>query len=68
MTPFNRQLEHLTTLGKHPGSKDHAWHRAKELEADPSGLWQGITQALTAAVNGPEKTGESAPQTLTKRR
>lgn len=68
MTPFNRQLEHLTTLGKHPGSKDHAWHRAKELEADPSGLWQGISQALTAAVNGRAVTSESAPPKPTKRR
>ena len=68
MTPFNRQLEHLTTLGKNPGTKDHAWHRAKELEADQSGLWQGLTKALTDAVNGRVVSLESAPQTLTKRR
>jgi len=28
------------------GWKDHAWHRAKELDANPTGLWRGIANDL----------------------
>lgn len=29
-----------------PASKDYAWRRAKELDADISGLWVGIKDDL----------------------
>jgi hypothetical protein len=29
------------------GWKAHAWYRAKELEADPIGIFKGISQELT---------------------
>jgi hypothetical protein len=33
-------------MAKIPGFKSHAWLRAKELDADPSGLFTGIAQDL----------------------
>lgn len=68
--PYTTQLEHLIRLA----SSDlrqwqlYAWGRAKELEADPSGLWPGITAALTVAINGPEKASASAPPNPAKPR
>jgi hypothetical protein len=35
-------FEHYLKLCKIPGFKDHAWHRVKELDKDPSGLFKGI--------------------------
>lgn len=46
-------LEHLIRMAKHPGAKDHAWRRAKELDADSSGLFRGIKAALATAMTGP---------------
>lgn len=43
---FMRQLDHLTILAADPGWKAYAWARAKELDADASGLWAGIARAL----------------------
>ena len=60
---FKIQLDHLIELAKLPGWKAHAWHRAQELDADHSGLFQGITEALTQAMKS-----ESEPQPLTKPR
>ena len=68
MDHYTRHLQHLVSMAKNPGSKAHAWQRAKELEADQSGLWPGITQALTLAVAGQAEIGESAPRNVTKRR
>lgn len=47
---YERQLEHLIQLAGRPGWKAYAWHRAKELDADPSGLWRGLSEALKAAM------------------
>jgi len=33
-------------MAKIPGFKNHAWLRARELDADPSGLFTGIAQDL----------------------
>lgn len=43
---FARQLAHLVSLASTPGWREHAWHRARELEDDESGLWQGMALAL----------------------
>ncbi len=63
---FALTLEHLTTLAKDPGWKHYAWGRAKELDADRSGLFKGMAEALKAAMTGPANTGAPDAQTLTK--
>lgn len=76
--PFNRQaeyqatLEHLIAMARDQGWRVYAWARAKELEADKSGLFCGIAADLSAAMQ-PEKHGqasdsESAHRTPTRRR
>jgi hypothetical protein len=55
--PFDRQaeyqaqLQHLISLARLPDWKLYAWNRAKELDADKSGLFHGIAQDLTAAMS-----------------
>jgi hypothetical protein len=39
-------LNHLVWMAKQPAAKSHAWHRAKELDSDISGLWVGIKDDL----------------------
>ena len=46
MTVYETQLAHLIKLAKTPGFKQYAWHRALQLEADDTGLWRGIAEAL----------------------
>ena len=46
MTDYDNQLAHLIKLAKTPGWKQYAWHRALQLEADNTGLWRGIAEAL----------------------
>lgn len=55
---YQRHLEWLITMAKNPGFKGQAWHRAKELDADPSGLWAGISADLLSRI-GQERTSES---------
>ena len=43
---YQQNLNHLVRMAKIPAFKNHAWLRAKELDADPSGLFTGIAQAL----------------------
>ena len=43
---YKNYLSHLILMASTMGWKDHAWHRAKELDADPSGLWRGIANDL----------------------
>ena len=40
-------LAHLVKMASTNGWKAHAWYRAKELEADPIGIFKGISQELT---------------------
>lgn len=60
-------LEWLITMAKNPGAKAHAWHRAKELDADRSGLFTGIANDLKAAMSGQDKAGGSEGPTSTRR-
>lgn len=46
LEPLTSQLEHLIKLAKSAGWKEYAWHRAKELDAHPSRIWQGIAENL----------------------
>jgi hypothetical protein len=43
-----------------PGAKKYAWDRAQKLEADPTGIWRGIADDLTKAMN--EKSGKDGQQ------
>lgn len=58
---FQTQLEHLIVLAKHPGWRAQAWHRAKVLDADQSGMYAGLAEALTNAMAGSDGRSESAP-------
>lgn len=59
MTDYETQLAHLTELAKTTGFKQYAWHRALQLEADDTGLWRGIAEALKQAMLA-RKAAESA--------
>jgi hypothetical protein len=61
--PFNTQLQHLAALARVPGFKAHAWHRALDLSKDPTKLWLGLPDALTAVMRS-----ESAHQSPEKPR
>lgn len=43
---FAVQLAHLVMLAGSPGFREYAWHRAREMEDDESGLWLGMADAL----------------------
>lgn len=49
---FQKQLDHLTRLAtsEFRAWTLYAWQRAKELDADPSGLYLGMADALTLEV------------------
>ena len=47
---YDQQLQHLIRLAKQPGWKAYAWHRAKALDAEESGLFRGIADDLKAAM------------------
>ena len=44
---YQSTLAHLVKLASTNGWKAQAWYRAKELEADPIGIFKGISQELT---------------------
>lgn len=43
---YDKMLAHLIAMAQQPGFKAHAWHRAKELDSDISGLCRGIKDDL----------------------
>ena len=47
---IEEQFAWLLTMARNPATKAHAWHRAKELAADESGLYAGIDLRLQAAM------------------
>lgn len=55
MDLYSRYVEQLLRMGSAPGAQHYAKARAKELEADPSGLFRGIYQA----VNDQIKAGQA---------
>lgn len=65
---YQAQLDHLISLARLPDWKAYAWKRAKELDADESGLFRGLPASLTAAMSalGPACAPESGDPTLTK--
>ena len=49
---FQQQLDWLITMSKHPAWKAYAWKRAQDMDADLSGLFAGIKDALVKAMRG----------------
>ena len=43
---YEQTLAHLVRMALTQGWKDHAWYRAKELDAHPIGIWRGIANDL----------------------
>jgi hypothetical protein len=65
---YPRMVEHLTRLATQPAWRDQVAHAITQLEADQSGFWMGIRQAVNdsvkaakAAKAGQAKAPESAP-------
>lgn len=53
MQPYEKQLQWLATMARHPGFRDYARARAQELHVDPehrSGLFQGIYKDVQALL------------------
>ena len=71
---FEQQVQHLAHMVrlartvKAPGMLDYARQRAAELQADQSGLYVGLVDAVRSALatGGPARPGESAPPTPAK--
>ena len=53
---YQKTLHHLIWMASMQGAKKYAWDRAQKLEADPTGIWHGIANDLTKAMN--EKSGK----------
>lgn len=43
---YQNTLDHLVTLASQNGWKAYTWHKAKELENHPLGIYKGISQDL----------------------
>jgi hypothetical protein len=48
---FEQQVEHLVKMALQKGWIAYAKQRAQELEADPSGLWVGLVEAVRERLN-----------------
>jgi hypothetical protein len=60
ISEYQKTLQHLIWMASMNGAKKYAWDRAKKLDADPNGLWAGIADDLTKAMN--EKSGKDGQQ------
>ena len=58
MNEFQTELTSLTRMARAPGFKEAAWHEAKRLDAQESGIWSGMAKALVEAMRpaGASKT------------
>lgn len=54
---YQKTLQHLIWMASMKGAKQYVWDRAQKLDADPTGLWRGIAEDLTKAMN--EKSGKN---------
>lgn len=48
---YRKSLAHLIWLAGLKGAKQYAWQRAKQLDDEPSGMYRGIVDDLTKAMN-----------------
>lgn len=56
---YAKMLAHLITMAQQPGFKAHAWHRAKALDSDISGMYRGIKDELVKFMaDQKQKAGE----------
>lgn len=62
---FTRQVVWLVQLSQLPAWRDHARFRMRLLLADPSGLWQGLSEAVRQQL-GPAAASASAAPSPTK--
>lgn len=51
MSEYQKQLQHLTTLGRLPAWKEHVWHRLQELDKLPG--FQGIKDEAVELLKKP---------------
>lgn len=51
MTAYEAALQHLIKMARTPGFREHAWHRAKEMDKCESGMWTGIASDLREAMS-----------------
>jgi hypothetical protein len=67
---FPLMVAHLARLAKSPAWRADVAHTIAQLEADQTGIWKGIRQAVNEAVKaskaGQAKTPESERQTPKK--
>lgn len=63
---YSQRLQSLIAMAKHPGCKAHAWHTARRLALDESGLFRGIDQDLKDAMTGRAEDLESVDPSQTK--
>jgi hypothetical protein len=47
---YQATLDHLVTMARMPAFKRHAWHRVKELEADPYAFYAGLKEDFLAIM------------------
>ena len=68
MDLYSRYVEQLVRMGSTPGAQHYAKARAQELEADPSGLFRGIYQAVNdqikAGLDKPTESDNPSPEKL----
>lgn len=53
---FSRYVEHLAQMGMEPGAVPYVKARARELEADQSGLFLGVYEAVNAKVKAAQES------------
>lgn len=62
MDLYSRYVNQLVRMGSAPGAQHYAKARAQELEADQSGLFRGIYQAVNDQIKaGQAQSMESEP-------
>lgn len=63
MSEYQKQLQHLVTLGRIPAWKEHVWHRLQEL--DKTTVFAGIKDEAVAMLQKPPAAqavaGQSSP-------
>jgi len=64
---FQTQVLHLARMARHPGFLDHARFRAKQLANDPSGLWDGILEAIATELRRTADPTSTKPGSVPKR-
>jgi len=59
---YQTQLDWLIAMSSNPGFKDHAWYRAKQLEADFPGIKDALTNHMIGLAATLESENPQAPK------